>query len=98
MTVPNTNKSGIVTIQDDKIVYTLDNELLFTVALNDIAIIGEFTNDNGPVLDDWFLVLVTKNGHWKSISWYAADIDDLTKYLKDRFGTDLTIPNLVNST
>ncbi len=44
---------------------------LETWPVTEIALVGECTNQNGPWADDWFLVLVHRDGHWVEVSMYS---------------------------
>lgn len=66
--------------------------------LSDTVVVGEYTNSDGPWFDDWFLVLVMKDGSWYSISRYAKNIEAATVYLSKKFETDIKACSLVNST
>jgi hypothetical protein len=90
--------SGIVTIQDDKIIWHNEDLVFTTFNLSDIIVIGEHTNSNGPWFDDWFLTFVTKDGNWFSIPWYVDNIGEFTKVLCDRFQPDMNLSYLTNST
>lgn len=91
------NSSGIVRLQGDTVFWDYNNKNILQIDLNDIAIIGEYTNSEGPYLDDWFLVFVTKDGQWQNIPWYANNIDELTQYLSNKFHQDLNVTYLANS-
>ena len=92
------NSSGIVRLTGDKVFWDFDNKNIFEVDINDIVVIGEYTNSDGPYFDDWFLTLVTKDGQWHSIPLYADNIDEVTQYLSDKFNQDLNATHLANST
>ena len=92
------NSSGIVRLQGDKVFWDYDNKNILQIDIKDIVVIGEYTNSDGPYLDDWFLTFVTKDGQWQSIPWYADNIDELTQYLSDKFHQDLNETYLANST
>jgi hypothetical protein len=92
------NSSGTVRIDGDKVFWDYENENLLQIDLNEIGVIGEYTNSNGPYFDDWFLAFVSKDGQWHSIPWCADNINDLTKYLSSKFHQDLKITNLAHST
>ncbi|MBC7892737.1 MAG: hypothetical protein H7Y12_11025, partial [Sphingobacteriaceae bacterium] len=70
------NSSGVVRTAGDVIKWTYKGELLLSIDMNEVVVIGEYTNDAGPWRDDWFLVFVTKSGSWQSIPRYADGIDE----------------------
>ena len=92
------NSSGIVRIQGDKFFWGYENEIIVQIDVNDIVVIGEYTNADGPYIDDWFLTFITKDGHWQSIPMYAKNIDKLTQYLSNKFHQDLNETCLANLT
>lgn len=91
------NSSGIVRLEGDKVFWDYDNNNILYINLNDIVVIGEYTNSDGPYSDDWFITLVTKDGQWQSIPWYADNIDELTQYLSNKFQQDLNETYLASS-
>jgi hypothetical protein len=90
--------SGKVQVTDGKIVWSYQNETVVEIHLNEISVIGEYTNSDGPYFDDWFMVFVTKDGQWKHISWYAENIDDLATVLSEKFQFDFHGSFLTGST
>lgn len=54
--------SGVLSFDGIRIVYESEEYEAFTVNLSDIVLIGEFTNDLGPFVDDWFLVFMHRSG------------------------------------
>ena len=40
--------------------------------VSEIALVGEFTTQSGPYTDDWFLVLVHRDGRWIELSMYGG--------------------------
>ena len=92
------NSSGIVRLQGEKFFWDYENENIVHININDIVVIGEYTNFDGPYNDDWFLTFITKDGHWQSIPLYADNIDKLTQYLSNKFHQDLNETYLANST
>jgi len=56
------------------------SETLDSIALSEVRLVGEYTNDHGPGLDDWFLVALTNK------DWIEADIhSEPAKCFKERF-------------
>ena len=68
----------MVRLQGERVFWDYDNKNIFQIDINDIVVIGEYTNSDGPYFDDWFITFVTKDGQWQSIPWYADNIDELT--------------------
>ena len=90
--------SGIVRLQGNRFFWDYENENIFQIDINDIVVIGEYTNSEGPYINDWFLIFITKDGHWQSIPLYANNIDELTQFLGDKFHQDFNETCLANST
>lgn len=90
--------SGIITIDHKKVTWHNEDLVFASFDLQDVVIIGETTNSNGPWFDDWFLTFVMKDGSWINISWYAENIEELTKILSEIFKSDFTKSCLINST
>ncbi len=67
-----------------------------TLPISDIVLVGEATTQDGPFADDWFLVLVHRDGRWIELSLY-----DEAKSLHQQLSTALGCPlplGLANST
>jgi hypothetical protein len=92
------NSSGIVRLEGDIVFWDYNNKNILQIDLNEIVVIGEYTNADGPYFDDWFITFVTKEGKWQSIPWYADNIDALTQYLNNKFQQDFTVTYLAGST
>lgn len=90
--------SGVIKLEHDQLIWSYDDRILTTINLRDVVIIGEYTNADGPYLDDWFLTFVTRDGRWQSIPWYAHDIGVLTDYLCQAFQPGLDTSHLNSST
>ena len=68
------------------------------IAIADIAVIGEYTNQNGPFSDDYFLAFIGRGStEWYEASFYARGRDDALKGLASQLGTNL-VCELCNST
>lgn len=93
------NSSGIVHLEGDMVFFGYNNNKnILQIDLNEIVVIGEYTNADGPYFDDWFITFVTKEGKWQNIPWYADNIDALTQYLNNKFQQDFTVTYLAGST
>jgi len=63
-----------------------------------IKLIAEYTNSDGPHLDDWFIVFVTAvDGGWFEASLYADGRDAAIKAIEAKIGATLET-GLANST
>ena len=51
------------------------------IALADVRMIGEATNEDGPFLDDWMLVFATGPDRWYEASFYATIHTDFREKL-----------------
>jgi hypothetical protein len=70
----------------------------WSVPASEVRLIGEYTNANGPWLDDYFLVfLALANGAWNEASFYASGRDAVLAELGRLLGTKLEL-GLCNST
>ena len=62
----------------------------FTVRVENVAVIGEFTTDNGPVVDDWFVVFVLRGGaEWFEASVYSEGHEACREQLSAILGAPL---------
>ena len=57
-------ESGVLRFDGSLITYASQRYDSFSVPLSEVAVIGEFTTDNGPFIDDGFLVLVHRTGEF----------------------------------
>jgi hypothetical protein len=92
------NTSGQVILLDTKIFWHINDKNIVQIDSDNIAVIGEYTTEEGPWFDDWFLAFVDKSGIWQSISMYSDCIDRATQFLSDKFEMDLTKTHLAAST
>ena len=94
----NAAESGIVRFDGTLITYTSQHYGSFSIPLSEVALIGEFTTDNGPFIDDWFLVLVPRSGgEWFETSIYAEGIESFLEQLSAALGSTI-IGSLAAST
>jgi hypothetical protein len=90
--------SGEVILLKNIIQWNYKGQVISEFNLNDVSVIGEYTNSDGPLFDDRFLVFVIKNGPWQHISFYARYLDVLSKVVKECFEIDLLKTELANFT
>src|SRR5439155_22199594 len=92
MTTPN--QSGRITLEHDSISYTMPQQKGWRVPVSELRLVGEFTDDYGPVVDDYFFVFVTRT-EWFEASFYAEGRDavlaGLGRGLRHWFRTGLSL-------
>ncbi len=91
------NESGRLWIDDGVIHYDSEHCGHWTCPVADIVLIGEYTNDHGPYLDDWFFVFMVAGQNWFEASMYAKETDTFRDELRKQIGADV-ITGLANST
>jgi len=92
------NLSGHITLDADKVIWHNEDLVFLQINLNEVVVIGEYTNSNGPWFDDWFITFITKDYKWHSIPWYARNIEELTQVLSIKFSQQLKESLLTGST
>ena len=91
------NVSGEISLSDGSIRYCGASESSWELPLSDLAVIGEYTNQSGPVIDDWFLVFVSRiSEQYLLAPVYAAGVDSLRASLGTMLNTSLAT-SLANS-
>jgi len=79
---------------------SIDQGMIWSVEIKDLALIAEYTTSEGPYLDDYFLVFVSvENGraYNSRCTFYADGRDEALQALGTRLGADLRL-GLFNST
>jgi hypothetical protein len=69
-------KSGVLKIEDSTLIYASPNYGNWQIPINQIISFGEYTTNNGPYIDDWFMVFVTRDLNWVEASNYCAGGQD----------------------
>ena len=80
-----------------KVVYCESDGSGWELAVGSIAIIGEYTDASGPLLDDWLLVFVADNGERYTASAYTDGLGGFLSQLGGWFNAELQC-GLCNST
>jgi len=82
-------KSGRIWLADGLIHYESQDYGSWSLPVADLRVLGEHTTDNGPMIDDWFLVFVTGSAAgWQEASVYAEGADEFRKQLAGVLGAD----------
>jgi len=80
--------------------WSSDGTLRWKAAVTDIVMMAEFTTDEGPYLDDYFLVFVTienSKKYFATASFYADGSDEIIRQLAEQWTVDIEL-RLFNST
>ena len=83
--------SGEFSLVGDVLTYRSGGYGCWELPIAEITIIGEYTNEDGPFADDYFLVFV-RDGEpgWLEGSFFADGRDAILKELSARLGADLS--------
>jgi hypothetical protein len=81
--------SGELSLTDFEVRYQARDGSTWTVPVEEIRVIAEFTTSDGPALDDYFLAFVTSTHDWVSAPVYAVGCHDALLSLGRRLGADL---------
>jgi hypothetical protein len=76
------------------------SETIWSIDINDIILVAEYTTDEGPYLDDYFIVFVDDEGgraYVRSCSIYSEGLDNALELLETNLGMQVK-PQLVRST
>jgi hypothetical protein len=96
--VNSKNKSGRISLENETIFCSTPEERQWRLPIADVRVIGEFTNEAGPHLDDYFFLFITSDpSSWHYASFYADGRDGFLDELGRKLGTKLEC-GLCNST
>jgi hypothetical protein len=85
-------ESGAIRLDGAVVRFTSRKQGSFAISLDEVALIGEYTTDNGPFVDDWFIVFVRKDGNeWFEASMYAEGIAGFLEELSAALGVPLVV-------
>jgi hypothetical protein len=85
------NDSGRILFDGDVIRYQWKTDGGWNLPLSEVRIIGESTNQNGPIADDYFFCFATGSERWLEASFYADGHDEFLHALEERLGSELTL-------
>lgn len=88
--------SGELRVQQDAVIYSVPDGGGWRVPVAHIRVIAEFTNDHGPVGDDYFFVFVAREEYFEA-SFYADGRDEFLAELGQWLNHPLK-PGLCHST
>jgi len=87
----------ILALINRQVVYEWSNDVVWQVPVEQIAVIGEYTDPNGPYVDDYFLVFLTKTARRHIASFYSDGRDTCLADLGSVLGSTVEC-GLCNST
>ncbi len=82
-TEPNP-KSGVLNIEGSTLSYASPDYGNWRIQVSEIIAFGEYTTDNGPMIDDWFMVFVNREFNWVEASNYCAGRGEVRNELAKR--------------
>ncbi len=85
-----------ILLQDAVLSYRHLGAEQWCLPVSTVALIGEYTNANGPLLDDYFLVFVTADKQIYEASFYATGMRECHAQLELALGSPLPL-GLANS-
>ncbi len=71
------HESGTLRFDGRLITYESRHLGSFSLPMADVAVIGEYTTQDGPFFDDWFLVFVRRDGEWFEASMYGEGPEEV---------------------
>lgn len=89
--------AGRARIIDDRVVLEYLHDPKVEIPISNIKLIGEYTTENGPQLDDYFMVFYYSDNSYAVISMYAENLNEMIDELAVIMKTKLD-SHLVNST
>ena len=91
------NDSGRLWLDRNVVRYQSTKYGAWELPMSHVLVFGEYTNQNGPFLDDYFFVFVWGAGMWYEASFYAEGRDEFLKAFGEHLGASFQC-NLANST
>ena len=89
-------ESGRFIVGERTLTYRLGKSS-WEVTPEEILVVGESTNEMGPLADDYWLCIVVATDGWLEGSFYAVGRDEAEDWLSTKLGTKLEL-RLLNST
>jgi len=90
--------SGQLNIIADEIRYNSETYGNWSIPISEVKAIGEYTNDQGPFLDDWFLLFFLKDCTWYEASNYSENITEFKNEIQSKLNIENVYSDLSGST
>ncbi len=71
-------RDGRLQLVDDTLIFESPDAEGWRLAIADLAVLGEFTNADGPELPDYFFIFVKNDGAWHRCAIYADGALDVS--------------------
>ena len=81
--------TNILTIKDEKVVYEQDPQNVWTLDIDKIKFIGEYTTSAGPMADDLFLVFADTIDQWWQAPILAIKHEHFWKQLGEKLNCEI---------
>ena len=89
--------AGSVFIEAGKLRFASDDYGRWELSLDDVALMGEYTTQDGPMLEDHFFVVVSKAGEEFEIPVTASGADEMLQAICRALDSE-TVPKLTLNT
>lgn len=86
-TKPNP-KSGVLRIDGPALTYASPDYGNWRIPTSEVIAFGEYATDNGPYIDDWFMVFVTQDFNWVEASNFCGGSAAVRNELARRWGVE----------
>ncbi len=91
-------KSGVLMIDGPTLSYESPDYGAWQIPITEIVAFGEYSTDNGPYIDDWFMVFVTRDFNWLEASNYCDGRDAVREALAQHWNVESLHGGLTFST
>lgn len=81
-------KSGLLSVDGPTLSYASPDYGNWQIPVSEIIAFGAYTTDNGPYIDDWFMVFVTQDFNWVEASNYCGGSAAVRDELARRWGVE----------
>lgn len=88
---PASDIQSRITLEDDVINFISTVYSDWTMRVGDLRLLGEYTNQDGPHADDYFLCFATDSSGWNEASFYSEGRDEFLASLGTILGEDLSL-------
>ncbi|MBL9181851.1 MAG: hypothetical protein JNN17_06900 [Verrucomicrobiaceae bacterium] len=81
-------KSGKLELKDSRLSYSSPDYGEWEISVDNVVVFGEYTTDNGPMIDDWFMVFVLNDQTWVEASNYCDGRENVREALAKRWNVE----------